>query len=174
MRIDKPCPDGSAIRATDGSLHCSLCKSEVIDLREVTERRARALVDMARAETGRVCVRMFTDVRGRPSFLLDPVRPPSRLPVVGVALVASLAGACDTGASAGEASTTTLPVDAPAAACTRNQDIPPSVTTSGHETPPTQPAPSEAPTGTTAQPQTNHPRTIPADFMLNGGLGSRR
>ena len=169
MRIDKPCPDGSAIRATDGSLHCSLCESRVIDLREVTKRRAEALVAAARLESDRVCVRMFTDRHGHPSFLLEPVRPRARLPLAEVALLATLAGACGaSGSAATETQTTVEPQDPPAQACGRATPQP---STSGSETPQPPPTEMSRETPSTPRPQTSAPRDHPPEEMVDGGLG---
>lgn len=167
MHIDKPCPDGSAIRATDGSLYCSLCDSHVIDLREVTERRAHALVSAARRESDRVCVRMFRDASGNPSFLLEPVRPRKRLPIAEVALVATLAAGCGaTGSGAQETETTTQPVEG-GDSCRVDQQNGTTTPTSGSETPPTVTEPAT----THQRPLTNEPRTAPPDEMVDGGLG---
>lgn len=177
MHIDKPCPDGSAIQSLDGSLHCTLCDSRVIDLREVTRRRAEALVAAARGESKRVCVRMFTDRHGRPSFLLEPVRPRVRLPIVEVALVATLASACgSTSPALVETHTTVPPDDAPRGERCAQSPEETSRSTSGSEAstpsdatdPRTEPAPTP---GTPVHRPSGAPRDFPAEEMVDGGLG---
>lgn len=96
MHVDprNACPDTSAVSVTAAGLHCSRCRHEVLDLRFVTERQAHERVQAARARDGTVCVKVFTDAGGRMSFLLDAPTKRRRLPIVDVALAATLVAGC--------------------------------------------------------------------------------